>query len=504
MPITANAEFTTFITINGGGISIMIEKAISPAILYSNNSPDVNTRTISITDSDVPQSIIDGIINTRGAVFTLKNNITTWPVQIIGMTVQNKTKTSENTSYGTDTWTPLGAIDSLKNAVQMVMSSANMPIKPTVKFEAVITLYNNGNTKTITKAISPEILYSTIEPAKNLRTITVENGDVPTELQITPPTPPLPGTIGAKVKLENRVDVKWPVQITSMIVRNKARTGEYTDYSANAWTPNGFIVNGKDAQQLVTDTPTMPISSTDQFEARISLYGNGNSAVITKDFSPSDLYSTTPATNLRTITINGSDIPAALQTPEPPTPPPPTVPDIGGANNGDTIVIDGIEWIKVRTDTGNPNLVLLMLKGVTGPCVKYNDSGKIVEYNASSPPSIKGYVDTWYAALNSPTLKKIAWKVNFGTTPNASWPGNGLAGETNYVSVAFIPRLNDITHLMKANNYRYWLSDINQHTTTLCWWNSIIRENGDSTMYGTLANTTTVYVRPCIWVTKTL
>jgi hypothetical protein len=98
--------------------------------------------------------------------------------------------------------------------------------------------------------------------------------------------------------------------------------------------------------------------------------------------------------------------------------------------------------------------------------------------------------------LNSPTLKRIAWKVNFGTTPYASWPnGDTPAGETNYVSIAFIPRLADITLLMKANTYKYWLSDINGGCC-------IIKANGDSAMDGKTPSTSSnIYARPCIWVT---
>jgi hypothetical protein len=286
-----------------------------------------------------------------------------------------------------------------------------------------------------------------------------------------------------------------------MTVRNKANNNQSVGYGITTWTKKGMIEKGATAVQVVLDSPAMPITAADQFEAVIVLFGNNQMAEIPKDFSPSaDLYSITPNQTSRTITITDIDVPTELQTldPEPPI----EKPDISGPNNGDTIVIDGIEWIKVRTDTTNPNLVLLMLKGVTGPCVEYNNIRKIVEYNATNPPSIRSYVDTWYAALNAPTLKKIAWEVNIGATPYQSWPGKKLAGETNYTKVAFVPMLSDISHLMKANNHRYWLADIYQDKTTLCWHNSIIQGNGDFVTNGVIPDLSNVYVRPCIWVTS--
>jgi hypothetical protein len=246
---------------------------------------------------------------------------------------------------------------------------------------------------------------------------------------------------------------------------------------------------------MVMSSASMPINPGIQFEAVLTLLGNGHYATVTKDFSPAALYSDLdPAQNIRTITITDTDVPAAVQTPDPPPPPPEQKPDIGGAKEGDTLVIDGIEWIKVRTDSNNSNLVLLMLKGVTGSCEPYDYSQMYREYSGSNPPAIKSYVDTWYANLNAPTLKRIAWKVNMSETPFASWPGRSLAGENNFVTVAFIPKLSDITHLMKANGYTYWLSDI------VCGC-SIIRANGDSGMGNVLSTASYVYVRPCIWVT---
>jgi hypothetical protein len=248
---------------------------------------------------------------------------------------------------------------------------------------------------------------------------------------------------------------------------------------------------------MVMSSASMPIKSGVQFEALITVLGNGQYATITKNFSPATLYSDLdPAQNTRTIAISDTDLPDKVKTPDKPIPKTEEEikNEIARAGEGDTITIDGIEWIKVRTDSTNSSLVLLMLKGVTGTCEPYDNPMMAREYSSFNPPTIKGYVDAWYANLNSPILKRIAWKVNMSETPNPSWPGRALAGENNFVSVAFIPMLSDITHLMKANGYMYWLRDI------LCGC-SIILTNGDAGMSGVPPNSLYINVRPCIWVT---
>jgi hypothetical protein len=90
--------------------------------------------------------------------------------------------------------------------------------------------------------------------------------------------------------------------------------------------------------------------------------------------------------------------------------------------------------------------------------------------------------------------------VNLSETPNPSWPewrSDGLAGEKNFVTVAFLPMLSDIAHLMKANGYLYWLRNINDGCCA-------IKSNGDSIMGSIQPNSQYFYVRPCIWVTSKL
>jgi hypothetical protein len=66
---------------------------------------------------------------------TLENNVSAkWPVQITGMTVRNKANYSEKTDYTSTAWQPNGLITNGSKAVQMVRSTAAMPIKPGVEF----------------------------------------------------------------------------------------------------------------------------------------------------------------------------------------------------------------------------------------------------------------------------------------------------------------------------------------------------------------------------------
>jgi hypothetical protein len=498
MPITSSAEFEAVLYLFANNKRAEVIKTFNPAVLYADLEPSQNTRLIEITDSDVPpglQPVVPpggGGAGSVGAKVTLVNDIT-WPVQIIGMTVQNKTDNGKNTSYDWNTWSPNGRINNGGSANQMVYDSASMPINAGDRFEAVITLHYNGMTANVKKDFAPAgDLYSTT-PTQHIRTVTVTDTDVPQAIVDT-----FNDTRGAKVTLQNRVKAEWPVQITEMTVRNKDNHSQKTDYNTAAWEPMTVVRNGQNAVLTVMTSNGMPIRSGYRFEAVIKVLGNGKTETIVKQFDPTpELYSTVdPSQNTRTVTINDIDIPDTVK---PPIPGENVQDNIDKAKEGDTVVIDGVEWIKVRTSDTNSNLVLLMLKGVTGRCVPYSDSGRIIEYGNN--PSIKGYVDTWYAALNSPTLKRIAWNVNFGSTPSASWPGNGLAGETHYTSVAFIPRLADITRLMKANTYRYWLSDMNQDKATLCWYGSVIKDNGDYATTGVITSLSNVYVRPCIWVT---
>ena len=499
-------EYKACVYLTGyGGVRKSVNKTFTPAELYTLKDPAQNTRTITIRDTDVPDELkppgIPPPIKTQGATVTIRNNVTSWPVEITAVMVQNKAITTQNTYYPQTEWDHPGAIRIGNNAELTVYGSTAMPIASGVEFEAQVFITYNGVTLPALKQFVPPELYSaTLSVAQNTRTITITDTDVPEGVKDA-----YYYTRGAKVTIENHVKTEWPIQITSMKVINMS-TNQSTTYSST-WTPGVPIDNGNSAVQMVMSSSTMPIKPGVSFKAEITISGNNNTAIVTKNFSPAVLYSTnTPDNNLRTITIVNTDIPSALQTPEPPLPPiPPAKPDIAGAKDGDIILIDGVEWVKVRTDPRNSDLVLLMLNGVTGPCVKYNDSGFIAEYfSTSKTPSIKTYVDNWYGALISPTLKKIAWNVALGVSPNQTSPGLAIAGEKNSVGVAFIPRLKDINNISMANGYRYWRSDNypDDKTQGITWdMIGIIAVNGDS-QFNATADNSGIYVRPCIWVTS--
>jgi hypothetical protein len=500
-----NIEYEANIFLYGyNGETTSVIKTLSPAELYSDKDPDQNTRTITIEDRDIPTNLQTPTVtppdpNGKGALFTLVNNTSSWPAEIMGMMVRNKV-TTESTYYTYNSWVPQGLIKKGDNAVQTVLSLPSMPIVAGAEFEAHILIGYNGETAMIPKTFTPAELYSTLPLAQNTRTITINDSDVPQEIRDAYIL-----SRGAKVTLENNVNA-WPIQVTAMKVRNKT-TGANTMYNSTTWNLNSPVGNGESAIQMVMSSTAMPIKPGVEFEALITLSGNNKTATITKPFNPAVLFSSLdPDRNTRTITINDGDVPAVVQTP---APPPPSLPDIAGAKDGDTIVIDGMEWIKVRTDSSNADLVLLMLKGVTGPVVKYNSSGRITEYNTNAT-EIKKYIDTWYAALNAPTLKRIAWKSNTGASPNASWPLRGEpAGATNYDKIAFLPRLADIENLAKdriANGYKYWLTNLYPLDTTMGVrfdMMGVVIADGD-TRYHTYANDSSTYARPCIWVTSRL
>jgi hypothetical protein len=118
--------------------------------------------------------------------------------------------------------------------------------------------------------------------------------------------------VGAKVTLQNKVS-SWPVMITSMIVRNKA-SAQSSVYGIYTWQPSGVIGNNNEAVQYVISSAGMPILKGEKFEAVITVQGNHRTGIITRDFSPAELYSELPpGQNTRTLTITNSDIPDNLK-----------------------------------------------------------------------------------------------------------------------------------------------------------------------------------------------
>jgi hypothetical protein len=388
----------------GNGQTVTKIMAIDPAVLYSTDTPARNTRTITITDTDVPDEIKTPPQPTAliGAKVILENAISSWPVQIMGMTVRNKTLPSQYSAYSAYTWSPNGMIDRSGRAEQMVYSSPAMPIASGGRFEAVITLHMGGIAATVVKDFSRPELYSTT-PDQNLRTITLTDSDVPPSIKDA-----YIYTRGARVTIQNQVSTKHPVQITGMRVQNRANTNQNMSYNSTTWEPGAIISNSGSAVQMVMSCPAMPIRPGVQFEAVLTLVGNGKTATITMPISPAVLYSDLePTQNNRTITITDSDIPTDLQTP------PPYETDIPGLDGstsiGDTVTIDGFPWyVADKKDVGGKTYVMLVCKIVMENAVVYNDP-RDSNYDGSM---LQVKMTELYNRMNE--MKKIAVLPNLG------------------------------------------------------------------------------------------
>jgi hypothetical protein len=128
------------------------------------------------------------------------------------------------------------------------------------------------------------------------------------EVEITDAKLKPAGRTGSKVTVTNNTTT--PTNILGMYVYGK-------DNSADANAVYALDIPKQNSQTLyVLSTTGLPIISGKDYGARLTVYGNGNIAVINKDFSPNGkLYSTEPDKNLRTITLEEADVPAAWKTP---------------------------------------------------------------------------------------------------------------------------------------------------------------------------------------------
>jgi hypothetical protein len=370
----------------------------------------------------------------------------------------------------------------------MVLSSATMPIRSGDQFEAIITLFGSGSTATITKAISPAALYSTLAPEQNTRTITINNSDVPDKIKDA-----YIYTRGAKVTVVNNVKSKWPVHITEMTVRNKSSTGQNTLYTSATWEPRGLIDNGGSAVQMVSSSAAMPIKSGVEFEAVIKINGNGNTAYVTKAFNPAVLYSTLdPAQNTRTITISDSDIPIELQTaPSYET----EIPGLDGSTDiGDEVMVDSFPWYVVGKEIiDNKTYVMLVCKVVMEHGVVFNvprDSN----YNESN---LQAKMTKLYNKMIE--MKKIAVLPNLGDHSQGylTQPTTTMAG-TVVRDVFFALTFRDVLEMgNRAHNFG----------NTTFWWtrSPVTREtafevNPSGVMGPAVTNTTGIDAVPGVWV----
>ena len=168
--------------------------------------------------------------------------------------------------------------------------------------------------------------------------------------------------------------------------------------------------------------------------------------------------------------------------------------DINNAKNGETIVIDGKEWIKVRNDSpSGTKYVLLMSKDTIGAFKYTTDTSTNIQYKESQ---IKNNVNNWWNNLvaKSPTLKKIAVEADIGVNESESWPSSG----TGYY--AHLPRHIDIDTLPVPVRYidkTYWLATPTTDNSGAVGFQKVVKEDGT---YGIKYNDQTVEARPIVWV----
>jgi len=193
--------------------------------------------------------------------------------------------------------------------------------------------------------------------------------------------------VGAKVTLQNNV-ISWPINITSMIVRNKA-SAKSSVYGVDSWEPSGVIEKGRSADQYVISSAGMPIIKGGTFEAVITVQSNNRTGVITKDFSPAELYSELPPNqNTRILAISDSDVPNSLkETFEPVTSITLSKDEINVELMGTSIVSGGRlnlnNYIKVNPDKAT----------VQGPVIWEIDNSGNALWNASTWSGTNGDIE---------------------------------------------------------------------------------------------------------------
>ena len=179
--------------------------------------------------------------------------------------------------------------------------------------------------------------------------------------------------------------------------------------------------------------------------------------------------------------------------------------DVSKVQNGEILVLDGIEWIKVR-EGGLPGkakdeFALLMLKDTLGKTA-YADSNYDGEYDAQKT-TVGKLVANWYASLNAPVLKAGAWSCQIGASPYESWPNPTQNAGNNY---AFIPRVVDIANLpqnLRAAEGEYWTSTKSKFNDSYIGYQRVIAADGSyntsSPTLGMKGTSSLALARPVVW-----
>lgn len=174
----------------------------------------------------------------------------------------------------------------------------------------------------------------------------------------------------------------------------------------------------------------------------------------------------------------------------------PNIPGLNETQNGGTIVIDGMEWTKVRSDDTGKYALLLLNDVLPGDPVMYDSShGFNDQYYAAG---IRETVDAWYGAIEAPVLKKFAQTVNLGGVGYASWPSSSTIKDGMF---PFIPKTVDLSTLSFPKlgiGVEYWTSTTTTYAGAVDWRVTILPEGNE----GSKNVNQTCNIRPAIWVAQ--
>ena len=171
----------------------------------------------------------------------------------------------------------------------------------------------------------------------------------------------------------------------------------------------------------------------------------------------------------------------------------PGIPGLEDTKNGETITIDGTEWIKVKTDSTG-KYALLLLNELLGPMAYDYNPDFVYEYHSAV---IRSSIDQWYKGFDAPMLKKFAGSAMIGTDDNESWPYTGSGEGTGII--AFIPKKSDIASLpftKRDMGKEYWTSTKTKMGDYVGYQETVADGGG----WSKKGVDQSVYARPAIWV----
>ncbi|MDR0443146.1 MAG: hypothetical protein LBH44_07060 [Treponema sp.] len=245
------------------------------------------------------------ISKSYGSKVTIENklpaNIGT--VDVTGMQVYSTATPGQKSFYNSAMWTGGVGISNGKSASLYVVSSPEMPIVKDVTYKASIFLTGNGRTAVIEKTFySDGLLYADI-PDEHLRTITINQSDVPPELiEVFKPVTNvdgIPTEVTSKV-LKGTSTLVGPgvINLRSITITPNDATNQLI-----TWTKAGSNQSSyKIENDLLTVTEGKTAGSTTSIQITATIVkGGAGQANYTKTFNITLKYEeTAPASNLAT------------------------------------------------------------------------------------------------------------------------------------------------------------------------------------------------------------